>query len=252
MKRKMALAAAALCLAAFSAFADMGMYFKGLYGRGFRTRDWDTTYSSGNSSSTTNLVTVYAELDTIIIPSFGITPWAGSGNAFLSGLSFEFGLELGMGSWRAMSISSVFGGTEIDQVFAVTPSVMVVYGHKFGKAVPYVGVGVAVPIVVVDYFNSSDWNYSETYYGYTYALETDIAKVGINANLMAGVGYAVSESFMPVFELGYGVGMGQGFSARIGAVFTIKDGGRGTAPTPPPPPPAAQADERPVDEQDSI
>ncbi len=243
MKKKMVLAAALIAFVAFSASAEMGMYFKGMYGRGFRTRDWNATSTEVNSSSTTNLGTVYAELDTIIIPSFGITPWAGSGNAFLSGLSFEFGLELGMGSWRAMSISSAFGGTEIDQVFAVTPSVMVVYGHKFGKAVPYVGVGVAVPIVIVDYFNSSDWNYSGTYGNYTYGIETDVAKVGVNANLMAGVGYAVSESFMPVFELGYGVGMGQGFSARIGAVFTIKDGGRGGNPPPPPPPPAEDAAE---------
>lgn len=223
MKKKMALAAALLALAALSAFAEMGMYFKGLYGRGFRTRDWDMTYTYANQSQTTNFGTVYSQLDTIVIPSFGITPWADSGNAFLRGLSFEFSLEMGMGTWRNMFLEETGMSTGADQVFVLNPSVMAIYGYQFGRAVPYVGVGVAVPIVFVDYFNSTRFNYSYENY---WSIETDVARVGFNVNFIGGVGYAVSESFMPVFEIGYGVGTGQGFSARIGAVFTIKNGSR--------------------------
>ena len=229
MKKKILVASALLFVAAFASFAEAGFYLKGTYGAGFRTRDWGviTATDTDGEVTTEALGEVYAALNMLLTPAFGIRPWADSKNAFLKGLSFELSVEAGMGSGYGIGAGSLADASSF-KIYAVTPAVMVVYGHKFKKILPYCGVGASVPVLFSWAFDDSTYNGVDSD-GFT--TETDWAKIGWNINVMAGLGYALTETVAPVIEVvcGWGYGQGMGLSARFGFVFALPGKNSGAA-----------------------
>ncbi len=210
----MILTAALLGLAAVSAFADVGMYIKGALGYGYRSRGWETTVESTAYSQT-----ITTDFDTssnlfVIIPTFGIEPWRGSSNVFLRGLSFEISLDVGFGK----SSAAEEGYTEdFGTSFVIDPRIMAVYTHRIGRVAPYAGLGFSVPIVIIPELGGDTYNSSYDFM----SVETPGVKVGFNGNIMAGVGFEVTPSIMPVIEVDFGFGTGIRVDARAGIVYRL-------------------------------
>ena len=216
MKKKAIVAAALLCAVGFGAFAEVGTYFKGAVGYGYRWgMDWTVTQNGRTYSFKEDLYKdfdfdIYSHL-VEIVPTFGIEPWRGSRNAFLRGLSFEISVDVGIGK-SAMSMSYM-GASEtgdLDMSFVIAPKLMAVYTLRVGRVAPYLGVGASVPIVIIPKMsenNSDDRSAS--------ALNIE----GVNGNVMAGVGFMVTESIMPVIEADFGFGTSMRIDARAGIVY---------------------------------
>ena len=212
-------------MAAFGAFADVGMYIKGALGYGYRVRDWgEWTYTYQEIDYTTSLDT----LPTVsylfnIVPTFGIIPWQNSGNVFLDGLTFEFSLDLGFG--KAITSTTILAGNIEASSVVINPGAMAVFHYGVGpgrRIVPFGGVGVSVPIVIIGDLGDME------------GVDSSV-KAGFNVNLLVGVGYAVTEKVMPLIEWGIGFGTGWSWQVRAGIAYKF-GGGSGN----PPPPPAEE------------
>ena len=231
MKRRAIVAALLLCAVGFGAFAEVGTYFKGAVGYGYRWgMDWTTTYKWGNEEETWSWsdmneemgaddFNLYAHL-VEIVPTFGIEPWRGSGNAFLRGLSFEISVDVGIGK----ASYTVSGGGEsmtedLNMAYIISPKVMAVYTHRTKVVAPYIGIGVSVPIAIIPELGGDNYNLTESDYGGTYGYETPAVKVGVNGNVMAGIGFMVTESVMPFIEADFGFGTDLRIDARAGLTY---------------------------------
>ena len=221
MKKKIAVASLLLFVVAFSSFAEARFYIKGTYGGGFRTRDWGviTATDTDGEVTTQALGEVYSALSMMLTPAFGVTPWADSKNVFLNGLSFEISADVSWGSAYGLDAGPLATASSF-RMYSVTPTIMAVYGHKFGKILPYCGIGASVPILFSWEFDDSTYNGVNSD-GYT--TKTDWLKVGWNINVMAGLGYALTETVTPVIEVvfGWGYEQGMGLGARFGLVFAL-------------------------------
>ncbi len=233
MKKKAIVAALLLFVVGFGAFAEVGTYIKGAVGYGYRWgMDWTSTFKEGSQEETVSWkddlfegmygasdFNLYAHLFEIV-PTFGIEPWRGSNNVFLRGLSFEISVDVGIGK---SATSATFEGeretTDLTMAYVISPRVMAVYTHRVGRVAPYVGVGVSVPIAIIPEFGGDNWNYEEDYDGES--METSAVKVGFNGNVMAGVGFMVTESIMPVIEADFGFGTDLRIDARAGIVYRL-------------------------------
>ena len=215
MKKKAIVVSLLLCAIGLSAFAEVGTYFKGAVGYGYRwSMDWTTTSYDGETYSWKEVYgregvdfNLFAHL-VEVVPTIGIEPWRGSGNVFLRGLSFEISLDVGIGK-AAISLSADGESETSDSVMAgvIAPKVMAVYTYRAGRVAPYIGVGVSVPIaIILEMLNES---------------LTDIFEVGVNGNVMAGVGFMVTPSVMPVIEADFGFGSSMRIDARAGIVYRI-------------------------------
>ena len=231
MKKKAIVVSLLLCAIGLSAFAEVGTYFKGAVGYGYRWgMDWTTTAKWGNEEETWSWSDMYEEegADDFnlyahlveIVPTFGIEPWRGSGNAFLRGLSFEISVDVGIGK-SAMSLSAGDYSETSDSVMAyiISPKVMAVYTHRTKVVAPYIGIGVSVPIAIIPEFGGDNYNWTESYYGESYGYETPAVKVGVNGNVMAGIGFMVTESVMPFIEADFGIGTDMRIDARAGLTY---------------------------------
>lgn len=120
-------------------------------------------------------------------PAFGVFPWLNSGNAFLKGLSFEAQVNLGLANGRTR----------------IMPGVMAIYNWQTaGRLATHYGLGASVPILVLE--------------GQPYA--------GFAVNLLLGLGFAVTEKIMPIFEFEAIAGAASNYSAlgmdlRAGIVY---------------------------------
>ncbi len=222
MKKKAIVAALLLFVVGFGAFAEMGMYLKGALGYGYRSTEWDhtQTISTSYGGSTSQIMTYDMAANLFeIIPTFGIEPWQGNSNAFLRGLSFEFSVDVGFGK-AALEYNGVGSGGD-ETAIVISPRVMAVYTYRAKMFAPYFGVGVSVPIAIVSAFDDRPYTYSQEGVGYTYNYEMESFKVGFNANLMAGIGFQITESIMPVIEVDLGFGTGMRFDGRVGVVYRL-------------------------------
>lgn len=204
--KKKALAALLLLAVGFSAFADMGMYFKGTIGYGYRSRSWTSNYYDDDRWRTQHFGTNSNLF--VIVPTFGIEPWRGNGNVFLRGLGFEFSLDLGFGG---MSGSR---GADLGASIVIDPRAMAVYTYHGKLLMPYGGIGVSVPIVIAPTLGGSRWNNEYN--------DTSGVKAGFNVNIMAGLGFQVTPRIAPTIELDFGFGTGTRVDVRTGIVYAIK------------------------------
>ncbi len=223
MKKKIALAAALIAFAAVAAFAEVGTYIKGAVGYGYRWgMDWTST-AYGVTYDWSYLIRLqgydYSGIENhlfIVVPTFGIEPWRGNSNAFLRGISLE--LSLGLGFGKASTSLSVLGLSVTEDhgaSFIIEPRIMAVYTHRAGMIAPYLGVGVSVPIAIIPEFGGNDYN---GYISGVY-METPAFQVGINGNVMAGLGFQVTPSVMPFIEADFGFGTDMRIDGRIGLAY---------------------------------
>ena len=224
MKKKAIVASLLLFAVGFGAFAEVGTYIKGAVGYGYRwPTDWTTTVDGTDYDWSSE--DIYGEEFTgfyshlaEIVPTFGIEPWRGSGSAFLRGLSFEISVDVGIGN-ALMSLeydddddSGIGYIVDFGASFVISPKVMAVYTHRAGIVAPYLGLGVSVPIVIIPELGGDDYNYE----GF---IETSAVKVGVNGNVMAGIGFMVTPSIMPVFEVDFAFGTNMKIDGRAGIVY---------------------------------
>lgn len=221
MKKRMLLAAALIAFAAFAAFADVGMYIKGALGYGYRTRPWDWDVTTIATEVTEEFFGAFDFHLFTVVPTFGIEPWRGNDDSFLSRLSFEFSVDLGFGKVSRSDVDDNItyiydNGTAI----LVNPRIMAVYTHRIGIIAPYGGLGISVPIAIVPDFGGDAYGFYDD--GNSYHQRAPTVKVGFNGNIMAGVGFAVTPAIMPVVEVDFGFGTalpGIRVDVRAGLVY---------------------------------
>ena len=219
MKKKMIVALALLAAVSLAAFASPVMYVKGAVGYAYNASEFVSYYNYANYSDDDIDVGV-AYHAFAATPTFGIAPWRAqeSKNAFLRGLSFEISVDFDFGK------GTTYGTNEGYSVnaYAIKPGVMAVYSRPSGKVIPYGGIGVSVPIALAPALAGERWNYAFSYNGVAVNRETYSYRITFDIDLMLGIGYAVTENIMPVFEVegeyDFVIG-GINLGARLGCVF---------------------------------
>ena len=175
-------------------FSKAKGYVKATLGGGYTSAYGDVIAVSAGSTGT---------YEAVKAPIFAIKP--AGGVEWKSG-TFAFALELSVGLGFGKDLACGSSLTVVD------PGLMGIFSFNFGRLVPYVGVGVSVPMVFADggtvvfYSNQDD----------------DFAYSAFAIDALLGFGVSITKNIMPTLELEGRAGFSPygttDFQARLGCV----------------------------------